>query len=82
MILFDLDGTLIDSIKGIYDCYILAMSELKVEPVSKIEFRSNIGASFDKMICKLHKDITKDNLAVQKQLAYSGKIMTQQAIIL
>lgn len=69
MILFDLDGTLIDSIKGIYDCYILAMSELKVEPVSKIEFRSNIGASFDKMIGKLHKDITKDNLAVQKAIS-------------
>lgn len=61
-ILFDLDGTLIDSFEGIYSCYKKGIKNFNIEPVERREFRSKIGASFDNMLYKIHPEISDHNL--------------------
>ena len=57
MILFDLDGTLIDSIKGIYESYRFSIREFDRKVLTPTEFREFIGASYDKMIIKIYPDL-------------------------
>lgn len=68
-ILFDLDGTLINSFEGIYSCYIKSLEESETKPVGRGEFRIKIGASFDKMVSKIHPEISD-----QKMIAHIVKV--------
>lgn len=61
MILFDLDGTLIDSISGIYRSYQFSIEGMNREVISENNFRRFIGASYDKMITNIYNDLSKDS---------------------
>tara|TARA_X000000950_G_C13673774_1_gene561039 strand:- start:189 stop:818 length:630 start_codon:yes stop_codon:yes gene_type:complete len=65
MILFDLDGTLIDSFEGIYSCYKKSIKSIGLCPVTRNDFKPKIGASFDKMITKVHPEITEFKIISQ-----------------
>tara|TARA_B100000674_G_scaffold230892_1_gene189952 strand:- start:8837 stop:9469 length:633 start_codon:yes stop_codon:yes gene_type:complete len=62
VIAFDLDGTLIDSIKGIYSSYEQAISSFKLQKYNQKEFEKFIGKSFNHMIFQMYPSINK-NLA-------------------
>ena len=55
-LIFDLDGTLIDSKKGIFNAYKLSLEDY-IEPVSETKFKNNIGPPFFKFLNNLHPDL-------------------------
>ena len=60
-IVFDLDGTLIDSSEGIYSAYVNALKEMnsKIKSIDFYSFKKSIGPPFDKMSKKLHPDLNE-----------------------
>ena len=56
-IFFDLDGTLIDSSKGIYESFAKACIENKLVPPNFQDFRLQIGPPIEKMLKNIFKDI-------------------------
>jgi len=61
-IIFDLDGTIIDSFEGIYSCYKRSLKDIDIKPVEISEFKPKIGASFDKMLGEIHPEINDNEL--------------------
>ena len=63
-IVFDLDGTLIDSSEGIYYSYLDAIkaSGLSIKPINFNNFRSKIGPPFEIMCKLIHNNLNEDNL--------------------
>lgn len=70
-LVFDLDGTLIDSARGIFKSYIYSTSIVEIEKskISNFEnFRKFIGPPFDQMQKKLHPDL---DYALSLKLIYN-----------
>ena len=65
-IVFDLDGTLINSSKGIYYAYQNALKNSKIN-IKTIEFNQliqNIGPPFEKMLRDIHPNISKKESSI------------------
>ena len=60
-IFFDLDGTIIDSRRGIYKAYVESIVNIK-EPKSEDLFIKNIGPPIDKILPILHDDLSIKDL--------------------
>ena len=54
--IFDLDGTLINSKKGIFNAYKLSLKNY-IEPIEEKKFESYIGPPFAKIIKKIHPNL-------------------------
>ena len=62
-LVFDLDGTLIDSAKGIYDSYKFAIEKLNCKRITGInfkDFKKLIGPPFDQMQLHLHPEFNEN----------------------
>ena len=59
-VLFDFDGTLADSSKGIYKSYKTACKELNLNPISINEFKPLIGPPISKIVLKLYPELSID----------------------
>lgn len=57
-IIFDLDGTIIDSRKGIYKAYYESIINLK-KPISEERFIKHIGPPIDQILSLIHEDLSK-----------------------
>ena len=81
-ILFDLDGTLIDSTEAILDGFDVAFRSFDLEPKSEEEIKALIGYPLDIMFDRLGapKEINKD--LVNKYKLHYRKISTQKTILL
>ncbi len=55
-LLFDLDGTLINSKNGIYNAYKLSL-ENYIEPIGEKEFEYYIGPTFSNILTNIHPDL-------------------------
>lgn len=62
-LLFDLDGTLIDSKIGIFKAYKLSIKN-HIKPVTEIKFKNYIGPPFSKLLKNIHPNI--DNNTAKK----------------
>ena len=63
-IIFDLDGTLIDSSKGIYQAFCLSLSGLSLAPPSYSSFKPLIGPTADVIFSKLYPDASADSKSI------------------
>lgn len=61
VILFDLDGTLINSEDGIYESFDFARKELKMEFITKNDFKAFIGPPIDKIFSSIYKNSNNKN---------------------
>ena len=70
-IFFDLDGTLIDSKKGIINCFHYATSSLRLKPIDDVAIQTLIGLPMSKMLKTLlgteDEDLWKEALSIYRQ---------------
>lgn len=64
MIVFDLDGTLIDSSEGIYSAYLKSCAISSVIPIQRDIFVASIGPPFPSMLHSLHPGLTNDQSGI------------------
>lgn len=57
-LIFDLDGTIIDSSQGIYEAYRLSIKKF-AEPVSMKIFSSCIGPPISDLLCEIHPNLSE-----------------------
>jgi len=75
-ILFDLDGTLIDSSTGIYSAFVAACYQVDIEPLEFNAFCGHIGPPFNTIADKLYPDISANHrrdLVSRFRLEYDAK---------
>ena len=75
-ILFDLDGTLIDSSTGIYSAFVAACYQVDIEPLEFNAFCGHIGPPFNSIADKLYPDISANHrrdLVSRFRLEYDAK---------
>ena len=65
-LVFDLDGTLINSSKGIYYAYQNALknSKINIKTIEFNQFIQNIGPPFEKMLRDIHPNISKKESSI------------------
>ena len=61
-IIFDFDGTLFDSSKGIYEAYALSCDAVKVSCLPKVAFIKHIGPPIISIAEKLYPNLSQDQL--------------------
>ena len=59
-IVFDFDGTLVDSTKSIFDEYVRVAGEMKLRPISFKEFTMQLGKPWDAALEGLWPDLDKE----------------------
>jgi len=67
LLLFDLDGTLVDSEAAIVKTYQLALKKVKLPPVNPTQIKNLIGTSLPKILQTTHPEITEEQLTIANQ---------------
>ena len=66
-LIFDLDGTIIDSSNGIYEAYKISIKNI-LQPIKKKYFTSKIGPPIQEIIKDLHPSINEKNIERVRKL--------------
>ena len=77
-IIFDLDGTLIDSVTDLANSVNYTLEKLDLPLHTNEEIKSFVGDGVQKLIKRslglTHMDISRDQQYIQSQILYSGKL--------